>query len=328
MSSTSFETVGQLNHPVPVVVFAFKRPDHLKALIDSLLGNAEASRTSVRIYCDAPRNQDDATGVAAVRRYASTIEGFASVTPVFRESNLGLARSIVAGVSEMLAEHDRVIVLEDDLILSPYFLRFMNEGLRLYATDDRVASIHGYLYPAALPMPQTFFLRGADCWGWATWRRAWQHFNADGSALLEKLRAARLTYRFDFDGTFDFTQMLVDQIAGRNDSWAIRWHASCFLADRLTLYPGSSLVHNGGFDSSGRHCNATSQFDQSVSKHPIDVRRIATQESQVARQAIVAFFRSIREPWRTRLRSRIRRAIRTRFPALMPASSLVSKSSP
>jgi hypothetical protein len=328
MSSTSFETGGRPNHPAPVVVFAFKRPDHLKALIDSLLGNAEASRTSVRIYCDAPRNQNDAAGVAAVRRYASTIEGFASVTPVFRESNLGLARSIVAGVSEMLAEHDRVVVLEDDLILSPYFLRFMNEGLSLYATDDHVASIHGYLYPTALPMPQTFFLRGADCWGWATWRRAWQHFNPDGSALLEQLRAARLTHRFDFDDTFDFTQMLVDQIAGRNDSWAIRWHASCFLADRLTLYPGSSLVHNGGFDSSGRHCNATSQFDQSVSNHPIDVRPIATQESEVARQAIVEFFRSIREPWRTRLRSRMRRAIRTRFPALMPASSLVSKSGP
>ena len=328
MSITSRETASPPDHPAPLVVFAFKRPDHLKAMIESLLGNAEASRTSVRIYCDAPRHQDDEAGVAAVRRYASSIEGFASLTPVFRKSNFGLARSIVSGVSEMLAEHDRVIVLEDDLILSPYFLRFMNNGLSLYATNDHVASVHGYLYPTGVPMPQTFFLRGADCWGWATWRRAWQDFNPDGSALLEQLRAARLAHRFDFDGTFDFTQMLVDQIAGRNDSWAIRWHASCFLANRLTLYPGASLVHNGGFDSSGRHCNATSQFDQSVSKQPIEVRPIPTQESEVARQAIVRFFRSIREPWRTRLRSRLQRAIRARFPALKPASSLVSKLGP
>lgn len=321
MSAGPFEAANHPDHPAPIVVFAYKRPDHLRTMIDSLLGNAQASRTSVRVYCDAARKPEDEAGVEAVRGYARSIRGFAGVTPVFREHNLGLARSIVSGVTEMLAMHDRVIVLEDDLVLSPHFLRYMNDGLTLYAENDAVASVHGYCYPTASPLPETFFLRGADCWGWGTWRRAWQHFNPDGQALLDQLQARRLGRRFDFDGTFDFVQMLAQQISGRNDSWAIRWHASCFLADRLTLYPGRSLVHNGGFDSTGRHCNATSQFDQSVSTVPIDVRLLAAAESEPAREAFIEFFRSIRDPWPARLRSHLRRAISARFPSLTrPAS--------
>lgn len=307
--------------PAPIVAFAFKRPDHLRKMIESLRLNPLASRSALRLYCDAARTPDDEPGVDAVRRYAESIDGFASVTPVFRARNLGLARSIVSGVTEMLEANERVIVLEDDLALSPHFLRYMNDGLTLYAADEEVASIHAYCYPATAPLPETFFLRGADCWGWGTWRRAWQDLDLDGSALLARLRNQRLNRRFDFEGTFGYTQMLIDQIEGRNDSWAIRWHASCFLAGRLTLYPGRSLVHNGGFDSSGRHCNSTSDFDQSLSADAVAVHRLPISESVQARQAIVEFFRSIREPWPVRLRSGLRRTIVRRFPALSRAPS-------
>jgi hypothetical protein len=310
---SSFERNPVLPAPAPIVVFAYKRPDHLRTMIDSLRDNPLAGRSELRIYCDAPRNSEDEAGVAAVRRYASGIEGFAAVTPVFRDRNLGLARSIVSGVTDMLQSYERVIVLEDDLVLSPHFLQYMNDALGIYSSEDAVASIHGYTYPTKTALPETFFLRGADCWGWATWRRSWVHFEPDGSALLARLRAAHLTRRFDFDGTFGFTQMLVDQTEGRNDSWAIRWHASCFLKERLTLYPGRSLVHNGGFDSTGRHCDSTSQFDQSVSQSAIDVRRLPAIESDPARQAFVDFFRTIRAPWPTRLRSRVRRAVAARL---------------
>lgn len=301
----------------PVVAFAYKRPDHLQAMIDSLLRNPEAQQTHVRIYCDAARKPEDEEGVQAVREYVASIRGFASVTPVFRDHNLGLAKSIVSGVTDMLASHDRVIVLEDDLVLSPHFLRYMNGGLHLYAQTDEVASIHGYCYPTATALPETFFLRGADCWGWATWRRAWRHFNPDGRALLQQLRAQGLTRRFDFDGSFEFTQMLDDQIQGWNDSWAIRWHATCFLAGRLTLYPGRSLVHNGGFDATGRHCNTTSQFDQVVSPNPIDLRPLPLAESETARLAFVDFFRRFRAPWPSRLRTRLRRAVANTMPSLV-----------
>src|SRR3546814_2340788 len=92
--------------------------------------------------------------------------------------------------------------------------------------------------------PYTTLFRSADCWGWATWRRAWGGFNPDGRALLSELERRHLVHHFDFDGSFPYTEMLRNQISGKNNSWAVRWQASCYLADKLTLYPGRSLVEN------------------------------------------------------------------------------------
>ena len=275
----------------PIVLFAYKRADHLRRTIESLGANPEAACTEVTLYCDGARRPSDQVAVDEVRSFVMQIEGFASVRPVFRPHNLGLAKSIIAGVSEALQLHDRVIVLEDDLVLSPHFLRYMNAGLDCYAADDAVASIHGYCYPTEAPLPETFFMRGADCWGWATWARAWSHFDADGHRLLDELRARRLTRAFDLDGSFQYTAMLEDQVAGRNDSWAIRWHASCFLKAMLTLYPGRSLVENIGNDASGTHCSATAAYSQDVANADVRLGRIPLTESREAHRAFVRFFR-------------------------------------
>jgi len=189
----------------------------------------------------------------------------------------------------VLGSHGRVVVVEDDLLLSPHFLRYMNDGLALYAGNERVASIHGYRYPCTDPLPETFFLRGADCWGWATWSRAWQHFEPDGTALLARLRERRLTRAFDLDASFPYTRMLEDQVAGRNDSWAIRWHASCFLKELLTLYPGRTLVENIGNDSTGTHSARTEVFSAAPTDAPVEVRTIAIEESSEGRAAFRRF---------------------------------------
>jgi hypothetical protein len=262
--------------------------------VSSLQACAEAPQTHLHIYCDAPRQAEHQAGVDAVRAYVASIEGFASVSVIHRLENLGLARSIIDGVTTLLKSHERVIVLEDDLLLSPHFLRFMNEGLLCYAEDERVASVHGYIYPVSQTLPSTFFLRGADCWGWATWRRAWQHFNPDGRALLNQLRRQRLTRSFDLNNAYPYTRMLEGQIAGRNDSWAIRWHASCFLREMLTLYPGQSLVANIGNDDSGTHGGLTTDFDVSLAATYIPVQRIALQESAAATRAVSHYFKRTR----------------------------------
>jgi hypothetical protein len=280
--------------PAPVAVFAFNRPAHLRQTIESLHRNAEAPLTQLVVFCDGARSRSDEPATEAVRDYARSIKGFASVTVHEQGRNLGLARSIIQGVSQMLEQHDRVIVLEDDLFLSPHFLAYMNDALAIYADDARVASVHGYCYPVGVPLPETFFLRGADCWGWATWRRAWPAFRADGRALLAELEARNLTRAFDLDGAFPFTQMLRDQVAGRNDSWAVRWHASCFLQDLLTLYPGRSLVENTGNDASGTHCGTSDAYAQSVAQDPVRVDRIATVPCETARRAFAQFLRKTR----------------------------------
>jgi hypothetical protein len=293
----------------PVIVFAYLRADHLRRSISSLQANAEARDTDLTVFCDAPRRPEQRAQVQAVRDYVDSLTGFRSITRVYRTHNLGLARSVIDGVSQTLATHQQVIVLEDDLVVSPFFLRYMNDGLQRYRDDPRVASIHGYSYPTPERLPQTFFLTGADCWGWATWSRAWAHFEPDGAKLLRELRARRLTSQFDFDNRFPYVQMLEDQIAGRNSSWAIRWHAAAFLQGLLTLYPGRSLVHNIGNDSSGTHCGTTDTMGSDTSQAPVPVPAIAVEPCEPARQAFGRFLARQR-PWRHRLGTSLRRWVR------------------
>jgi hypothetical protein len=275
----------------PIAIFAYKRANHLAHCLATLQRNAQASSCTLYVFCDGPRSQKDRASVEEVWRLVDSISGFASVNVVRRTQNIGLARSIVEGVSSVLETHERVIVLEDDLAVSPGFLEYMNRALERYAAEERVASIHAYCYPVRRALPETFFLRGADCWGWATWRRAWQHFNPDGEWLLGQLRQQGLIRAFDLDGAFAFSRMLADQIAGRNDSWAVRWHASCFLANLLTLYPGRSLVHNTGNDASGTHSRATERFDIGGLADHVAVKDIPVEESKEARDAFIEFLR-------------------------------------
>jgi len=276
----------------PIALFAYARQDHLRLTVESLLLNPECRTTNLYVYCDGPRNDSTKSQTNAVRAYVDTLQGFASITRIYRDTNLGLAQSIISGVSEVVARHGCVIVMEDDLVVSPHFLAYMNQGLRLYQDEPRVASIHGYSYPVESRMPETFFLRGADCWGWATWARAWQHFEPDGQKLLNELQADDLIRAFDFDGAYSFSDMLKNQIKGKNNSWAVRWHATCFLRNMLTLYPGKSLVNNIGNDGSGTHSAPTTAFDQALASRSVDLHSIPLEESAVARSAFVAYFRT------------------------------------
>lgn len=287
--------------PAPVAVFAFRRPEHLTRCLESLRACPEAARTDLVVFCDGPRGAADEEGVAQVRAIARQASGFASVRTIEQEENLGLAASLIAGVSRMLDENDRVIVVEDDLVVSADFLRFMNEGLDIYADDESVASIHGFCYSVAEPLPPTFFLRGADCWGWATWRRAWAVFDADGARLLQRLHETGSEEVFDLDGAYPYTAMLEDQVAGRVDSWAVRWRASTFLAGMLTLWPGRSLVQNIGQDGSGTHSVPTGSLASDAGLFPWPLERIPVEESAAARAVISSTTRRDRDTWRARI---------------------------
>ena len=280
-----------MTHP-PITLFTYARPDHTQRTVEALLRNPGVSEHDLIVYSDASRTSDKAQAVATVQEYLQTITGFRSVTIRPRSHNYGLARSIIEGVTEVLAIYERIIVLEDDMVTSPYFLSYMNEALDRFADDERVISVHGYVYPVQQALPEAFFLRGADCWGWATWRRGWALFNADGQALLDELKRRNLIKAFDFNGGYGYSKMLESQIKGTNDSWAIRWYASAFLSDKLTLYPGRSLVHNIGNDNSGTHCGTTTALDAELSDRPIDLNGLGIEEYAEAKRAIEDYFRS------------------------------------
>jgi hypothetical protein len=278
----------------PVALFVYRRPMHLKRTLEALRGNPEASQTEVFVFCDGARNAQDAEGVDAVRKVLQGNLGFAATHVVARDSNYGLARNITEGITAVLGERETVIVLEDDITVSPFFLRFMNDALGYYRDSPRVGSISGYCYPLTDPVPETYFIRGSDCWSWATWRDRWKVFNPDGTALLRELKARNLCHAFDFDGAMPFVEMLKGQIAGQNDSWAVRWHASCFLRDMLILYPGRSLAHNIGQDGSGTHSlEQDDALSVTLSPTPVTVGGIVIGEDLLVRQAIC---RSLRKP--------------------------------
>ncbi|MBU0647427.1 MAG: glycosyltransferase family 2 protein [Patescibacteria group bacterium] len=277
----------------PIALFVYNRSWHTKQTIEALKNNKLATDSDLIIFSDGPKNNDlNQQQVNKVRKYLKTISGFKNIKIVERLENYGLAKSIIIGVTEVINNYGRVIVIEDDLITSRYFLNYMNETLNLYKNDNEVISIHGFIYPIKEKLPETFFLRGADCWGWATWKRGWNLFETNGQKLLDELETKRLTQEFDFNNSYPFTQMLRDQIKKRNNSWAIRWYASAFLKNKLTLYPGQSLIKNIGFDNSGTHCNGINKInsESNVENIKIKVEKIKIIKNFKAHLLITNYF--------------------------------------
>ncbi len=276
----------------PIGLFVYNRPWHTQKTVEALLENESANESELHIFSDASRTIESNHAVQEVRAYIRNIRGFKKVDIVERERNFGLANSIIDGVTTLCTKYERVIVLEDDLVTSPYFLRYMNDALDVYEHEEQVISVHGYMYPVPEPMPETFLLRGADCWGWGTWKRGWDLFEQDSNWLIDQVKKRGLVREFNYDGAYDLAAMLVAQTQGKVDSWAIRWYASAFLENRLTLYPGKSLVRNIGTDSSGTHCGTTDSFSGELGGHRLAVERMPITENLKARAAVSHYLRS------------------------------------
>jgi hypothetical protein len=249
-----------MNSTAPIALFIYNRASHTEETVKSLRQNEECRDSDLTIFSDGPRTTADETEVRKTRSVVANITGFRSVTVVQRNDNWGLARSVISGVSEILKVADRIIVLEDDMVTSPQFLKYMNTALDRYAHEDRVGSIHAYIYPIE-DLPEFFFMRGGDCWGWGTWRDRWGYFEPNARKLLRRLKQQGLLDEFNKTGGDQMVRMLTDQSRGKNSSWFIRWHASLFLRGRLTLQPGRSFIRNIGIDNSGTHCEATDRFN-------------------------------------------------------------------
>lgn len=299
----------------PILLFVYNRPEHLKQLIASLQANAEAPQSMLFIYTDAARNKADEEQVNKVREVIRHIDGFASIEVIERATNWGLARNIIGGVTEQIRRYGRVIVLEDDLVVAPYFLRFMNDALEAYKDEPQVGHIQACDFTQDASLPDTFLIKFTGSWGWATWERAWQHFNPDGQALLNELEGRRLTRRFDFNGNYRFTRMLRRQVQGKNNSWAIRWNASLFLKDILSLNVGRSLVQNNGFDGSGTHCGGGNLYRSQLWMQPLPVEKITPIcENEAARAAFARYYHRTNGFWAKVIR-RIKRTLKGDFGA-------------
>lgn len=297
----------------PVVLFVYNRPEHTRKTLEHLSRNKFAAESELIVFADGPKEnagEEELTKIEAVRSVVNEKNWCGAIKLVASEKNKGLANSVIEGVTEIVNEYGRVIVLEDDLVSSPYFLEFMNASLEQYANDEKVIGIAAYIYPVRTALPETFFLRGADCWGWATWKRGWDLFEKDGKKLLDEIESKKLAEDFDFGNAYPYTQMLRDQVNGLNSSWAIRWYASAYLQNKLSLYPGETLIQNIGVDGSGTHSGISDKWEGRMAKKCPAVGAIAVEENPQARAAIAQFFWELRMiPFDRRVKSWLRRLL-------------------
>jgi hypothetical protein len=275
----------------PIAVFAFNRPLHLRQCLASLEENPEINHSEITIFVDGPRSDKERKTVSEVLEVARNFADRIPAEIIFSEENMGLAESVINGISHVLATNSRIIVVEDDLIVSKYFLKYCNDGLDKYQKTPEVASIHGFSYNLGTSVKEPYFLRGADCWGWATWKDRWEHLEQDSHKLLKQLKDMGLEGSFDLDGAYPYTRMLERQARNEISSWAIRWHASMYLANKLSFFPVQSMVMNTGTDGSGTHSGSTKNFEINFSNQQVILPNLIVGESTVARNALIKFLR-------------------------------------
>lgn len=276
----------------PILVFSYNRPKHLNRTLEALSSNDLSQESVLFIYCDGAKEDADSDQVEQInlnRQVAHSVKGFREVRVIERERNYGLANNIIGAVTDIVNEYGRVITLEDDVITSKGFLRFMNEALDLYADDNKVMHISGYMYPHRGSLPDTFFYEVPyPGGGWATWKRAWDHFSND----IDELYAYwSLRWKeFNKFGGDILQKQLEANKEGVLYTWFIKWHAVLLREGGLTLYPHTSLTNNIGFDSSGSNCGTTSSFDIDRPVDYVSVKRIGIRENKKAARIIYHFY--------------------------------------
>ncbi len=282
-----------MNHQslAPVILFVYNRPAHTLNTLKSLAENKLASDTDLYIYADAAKKDSDIPLVEAVDQVIQQKWKFKSVTIIKRKENWGLAKNIIDGVSAVVKKHGKIIVLEDDLQTSTYALTYFNDALEKYKTQEKVMQIAGYMYPVQGidQLDESFFFRVANSWGWATWDRAWQYFNADIEALTQDFTAEDI-YQFSIEGKENFWKQVQELKAGKINSWAIRWYASVFKKNGLVLYPGTSMCKNIGTDGSGTHSDIEKTYDVTLAEKPIRYFPETIAENPLAFQTIKYFY--------------------------------------
>ncbi|UIR55908.1 glycosyltransferase [Sphingobacterium sp. SRCM116780] len=275
----------------PIILFVYNRPQHTIQTLEALEQNAIAANSELFIYSDAAKNEQATVAVEQVRAIIKRDWKFKKVHLILRDTNCGLAANVIDGVSKIVHQYGRIIVLEDDLTTSPFALDYFNDALDRYQNEDRVMQISGYGYPVKnlAALPETFFFRVANSWGWATWDRAWSFFNSDIHALTDDFSAEQI-HQFSIEGKENFWKQVQEFKAGKINSWAIRWYASVFKNNGLVLYPRNSLTQNIGNDGSGTHTAAESTYqvvlaDKKITEFPQEV-----QEYTRAYEAIKYFY--------------------------------------
>ncbi len=280
----------------PIVFFAYNRPYHTRQVLESLHRNKYADESVLYIYVDGPApdaSEETLAAIAAVKKIVHEKKWCLEVIIIEAELNKGLVSSTIEGVTKMVNEFGKVIVMEDDVLVSPGFLRYMNDALDFYENNPKVMHISAFARPdiaVADVKESTYFFYHTTTWGWGTWKRAWDKFTPDAMAVREAVKKKGNINKLNMDGTFEFFWGLYAVAKSGMNSWNTIWHSIVFLNDGLVLYPKKSLASNIGHDGSGTNCATDERFviqDEALATE-IPVTTIPLEEHAAVRKHYVS----------------------------------------
>ena len=276
----------------PIVIFTYNRPDKTLKVIESLKKNQLAKYSNLYVFCDGinKSKKDDFFKVNCVIEIIKNTDGFKNIKLIQRNKNLGLYKNITLGLDYIFKKNKKAIILEDDIIVSPNFLKYMNDCLIMYENDNEVGSICSNLSKNKEKLPSTFFLYHQDCWGWGAWRRSWKLFDHNNKRLLKKIKDQGLEKKFNFENKYNFTRLLVgNQLKKR--SWAVNWYASLLVHKKLSLYSSIPMSKNIGLGENSTNSKMIFKvLDVAKLKKNIKYKKIKIEESQEGYKAIINFY--------------------------------------
>lgn len=291
----------------PIVMFTYNRPEHTKRTLQALLQNPLSKDSEITIYSDAPKTDQDSVGVREVREYLDTVSGFKSIQIIKQSENQGLSKSIINGVTRSVNQYGKSIVLEDDMLTSPYFLKYMNEALDFYEKEEKVMHVAGWGYPILGDgLDDGFLWRGMNCWGWATWNDRWAFFEKDIPALYRQVPLLR-RYHFNLNGRRRYWAEVAANKSGLFDTWAVFWYATIYLRSGLCVNPTESLVQNIGLDGTGVNCiGGVDHLAGNISRKTEFRLQSVIEENPVALKRIFEFYDRERRPFLRRVMGRLK----------------------
>ncbi len=255
---------------VPVILFVYNRLEHTKKTIEALSKNEMINETPVFIFCDGPKSNNDLDHekVTNVHNYIRKVEiskVFKYIKCEYSNVNKGLANSVLYGVNSIINQYGKVIVLEDDIITSKFFLKYMNLSLDFYKNEKNIWSISGYSLPIKIPSNykhEIYLSYRAASWGWATWKDRWTNVDWEIKDFNDffSVRQNRISFN---KGGYDMSDMLKRQMNNEIDSWAIRFCYNQHKYNMFTIYPIYSFVDNIGFDGTGTHSKESKKYSNS-----------------------------------------------------------------
>lgn len=240
----------------PVIIVAYNRDAHFRMTLKALSLNIDAINTMLYCYLDGPKNPDDSIAqekiIDVINQYK---KNFKKVEIIIREYNYGLAKNITEAVTETVSKYGKVIVLEDDIVTSKSFIKFMNNALKFYENNEKIWHIAAHSEINFEDRKDEIYIWSVmNCWGWATWANRWKYFEKNPEHLINDF-SEDMIRDFDLDGCGYFWYQVVANASKRIDTWAIFWYATIFKNNGFCVNPYFSFAKNIGLDGTGVHCD-------------------------------------------------------------------------